>query len=302
MKVKHLIALLAVLVIAVSAHAFNFAFTQTPKSLQLLSSITGGSSEHKLKEPAYAIADQAGKVYVADAGNHSVKVFDRQGSYLYEFSKTKAKEQLVYPYGIGILTRNRIVVADPGAGALYEYNSQGEYLSTWLEPRQKAQPAAVFVTDGKVYVTDLTSRQILVFNDRGKLLRKIKPQKVELGSPLGVAVNKDGTLWVADGSNYNLKLLGENGEIKTIFDGGPKNSLSMAKGLTVDRQGRIFVADTLSNTIRVFDQTGKDLFSLGAQEDQQSQFLLPLGLSIDNDGKLYVADQGNNRIQIWCWQ
>lgn len=301
MKVKHLLALLALVVIVYVAHAFNLAFTQFPKQPQYLFSITGGSGNHKLKDPTYALTDNEGKIFVADGGNHAVKVFSRQGSFLYEFNKTTNKASLIYPYGLGLLTGQRIVVADPGAGTLYEFNTQGKYLQTWIKPEDKLRPGAVFVTQGKVYVTDLLGRQILVFDDRGKLLHKIKPQTVDLGAPQGLNVDNQANLWVADGSNYNVKLLGETGELKTVFDGGPQQALSMAKGLAVDGQGRIYVADQLANLIRVFDGKGNDLFSLGLPAEQ-GQFLLPLGLSIDASGKIYIADQGHHQIQVWGWQ
>ncbi|MHB8984179.1 MAG: hypothetical protein ACYC4E_02360 [Carboxydocellales bacterium] len=100
MKVKHLLALLALVVIVYVAHAFNLAFTQSPKQPQYLFSISGGSGNHKLKEPTYALTDNEGKIFVADGGNHSVKVFSRQGSFLYEFNKTTNKASLIYPYGL----------------------------------------------------------------------------------------------------------------------------------------------------------------------------------------------------------
>ncbi|MHB9095832.1 MAG: NHL repeat-containing protein, partial [Eubacteriales bacterium] len=140
------------------------------------------------------------------------------------------------------------------------------------------------------------------FSGKGELLQKIRSPKVTLKAPHGIAVNDDGTVWVADGGNYNVKLLKPDGELLTIFDGGPKWPLTMAKGLAVDKQGRVYVADTLSNLVRVFDKNGNDLFSIGPVNDKPSVFRLPVGLSIDRSGRIYVADQGNNKIQVWGWR
>ncbi len=269
-------------------------------SPQLLHAITGDPS-NPLKEPTFAVADENGNVFVADSGNHLVKVFDPKGKFLFQFGGQESKKPLLYPYGIGVLNKERIIVADTGAGALYEYNAQGEQVRAWLEPGAGSQPAGVFVAPDKtVYVTDLAGKKVLVFSEPGQLLRKIEPQNVSLGSPLGIEVNLDGTVWVADGGNYNIKLMGKDALVKAVFDGGPKNPLSMAKGLAVDKQGRIYVADTMSNAVRVFDGQGNDLFTLG--RDKENTFRLPNGLSIDKTGKIYIADQGNNKIQVWGWK
>lgn len=308
MKVKPkfkliLIVLIGIAILAAGV-ALYFLFKQQIKNAskepQLLYAIAGDSA-HLLNEPTYAIADAKGGVFVADSGNHRVRVFDKKGNYKSDIGGPTSQKPLIYPYGIGMLDKDRIIVADTGAGALYEYTIQGEYVKTWLGADAKSQPAGVFVAqDRTVYVSDLANKQILVFTETGQLVKNIKPLQTQLEAPLGVAANQDGTVWVADGGNYNVKLLNNNNQVTNVFDGGPKNALSTAKGLAVDKQGRIYVADTMSNVVRVFDNQGNDLFSMG--KDQQNTFLLPNGVSIDGDGKIYIADQGSNRIQVWGWK
>ncbi|MHB9094290.1 MAG: NHL repeat-containing protein, partial [Eubacteriales bacterium] len=214
MKVKHLLVI-AVVVTALGVAAFfsspitkmgvNLPQSESPRFLY---DIAGDSPDRMLKEPTFALADSSGKVFVSDSGNRLVKVFDSDGRFLYQLGGPESNKQLVYPYGIGLLDHNRIVVADVGAGALYEFDSKGKYVKTWLEAKEKAQPAGVFVTrDKSVYVTDLAGNQVLVFSGKGELLQKIRSPKVTLKAPHGIAVNDDGTVWVADGGNYNIKLL-----------------------------------------------------------------------------------------------
>lgn len=299
-KVKYLLIISAMVIVTIFIVTF-FSTNNSGKGPQFLYNING-DSDHALKEPVFAVASPAGDVYVSDAGNHLVRVFSKKGRFLYEFGGRGSKKVLEYPYGIGFL-KDGVIVADTAAGALYEFNDRGEYIKTWLGPEAKAQPAGVFVAeDDNVYVTDLAANQILVFSDEGKLQRKIQPREVSLNSPQGLAVNKDGTVWVADGGNYNIKLIKPNGEVKTVFDGGPKWALTMAKGLAVDKKGRIYVADTLSNVIRVFDKDSSDLTSFGPVNDKESVFKFPVGLFVDSSGQIYIADQGNNQVQVWEWK
>nr|WP_269438325.1 NHL repeat-containing protein [Phosphitispora fastidiosa] len=145
----------------------------------------------------------------------------------------------------------------------------------------------------------MAGKQILVFDKAGSLIKTIKSRQVALGSPQGLAVTDDGSVWVADGGNYNVKLISPTGETGKVFDGGPKQALSMAKGLAVDSKGRIYVADTLANLVRVFDEDGNSLAGFTAEPEEKTNFNMPVGIFIDDDDKIYIADQGNNRIQVW---
>lgn len=268
---------------------------------RFLFEITGENGGIRLKEPAYATIDKQGRILVADSGNRRVAVFTPEGRFLREIGGPKSAKPLSYPYGIGLLG-DRILVADPGKGALYEYSAAGEYEKTWIGPNQGIQPAQVFITPDKaVYITDMAGKQILVFDKDSKLIKIIKSRQVSLGSPQGLAVTGDGSVWVADGGNYNVKLISSTGETTEVFDGGPHQVLSMAKGLAVDSKGRIYVADTLSKVIRVFDKDGNNLMAFGVEADKKTYFSMPVGISIDDD-KIYIADQGNHKVQVWEWK
>lgn len=308
MKIKYLLGYLAIVIVIIGVVIFFPHFQNSEddagseNSPEYLYSITGEDLKPSLKEPTFVISDNDGKIFVADSGNHRVRVFNSKGSLLHEFGGPGTKKPLLYPYGIGIIG-NKVIVADTGAGALYEFTIQGEYVRAWLDTEDNVRPAVIFVSrDREVYVSELTGNQILVFSEGGRLLRKIKPREVSLGAPQGLAVTDKGDVWVADGGNYNVKLLKPNGDLLTVFDGGPQMPLTTAKGLAVDGQGRIYVADTLSNVIRVFNEAGEDLFSFGAGDKKQGLLEFPVGLSFDDQNKIYIADQGNNKIQVWGWK
>jgi len=302
MKVKHL--LLVVFIVAIAGSAVVMVFTgdgwsKKAAGLRFLYEITGGDGENGLKEPVYATTDKQGRILVADSGNRRVAVFTARGRFLHEIGGPKSGKPLSYPYGIGLLG-DRVLIADSGAGALYEYSAAGDYKKTWLGPERGIQPAQIFITPDKtVYITDIAGKQILVFDKDSSLIKTIKSRQVSLGSPQGLAVTGDGSVWVADGGNYNVKLISPTGETRKVFDGGPRQALSMAKGLAVDSKGRIYVADTLSNVVRVFDEDGNSLAGFTAEPERKTNFNIPVGIFIDDDDKIYIADQGNNRIQVW---
>lgn len=301
MKVKHILAVVAIIGIAAGAMVFGLPFKDSGEGPELLHSFNGGA-KHRLKQPVYAIADKKGRIFVADAGNHRIALLDRKGRFVMDIGGPESEKPLHYPYGIGFIGRDRLLVADVQAGALLEYSVKGKFKKIW-HTGVNFKPAGIFVSsDLTVYVSDLAGKQILIFNEQGKLLRSVKPKNVELGAPQGIWVNKDGTLWVADSGNYNVKLLDENGNLNNLFDGGPGRPLSMAKGLAVDKQGRIYVSDTLSNVVRVFDIEGNSFGTVGSGEGTENRLQFPVGLYVDEKDRLYIADQGNNRVQVWNFQ
>lgn len=302
MKVKYVLGV--ILIISVIFSIVILFFAPASDNVQkpfYLFSFNGGSKNH-LNEPTFALSAANGKIFVSDSGNHRIAVFNERGKFLYEIGGTASKKTLSYPYGLGVLGGERLIIADTMARAIYEFKFNGEYVRNWLADTTNIEPAGVFVTSNQlVYVTDLGGKKILVFSKQGKLIKTVISKSITLSSPQGISVNDDGTFWVADGGNYNVKLIQPDGELKFLFDGGPDWPLSSIKGLAVDKEQRIYVADTLSNTVRVFDQKGNNLASLSSgKTGQKMQF--PVGISVDSKGRIYTADQGNNQIQVWTWK
>lgn len=67
-------------------------------------------------------------------------------------------------------------------------------------------------------------------------------------------------------------------------------------GFTVGLDGRIAVADRLSNRVYVYDSDGTLLASLGGLGEGPGEFDIPVDAAFGPDGELYVAETGNGRI------
>lgn len=76
-------------------------------------------------------------------------------------------------------------------------------------------------------------------------------------------------------------------------------------GLTVDREGRVLVADTHFYRVMIYDQKGKLLMQLGdgIQGNTPGRFGYATDVVIDRAGNFYVAEYGeNDRIQVFSPQ
>jgi DNA-binding beta-propeller fold protein YncE len=73
----------------------------------------------------------------------------------------------------------------------------------------------------------------------------------------------------------------------------------MPKGLAVDAEGVVYVADSLFDVVQLFDRRGRFLLTLGRRGSDFGEFWMPSGVFIDDDGLLYVCDTYNHRIQVF---
>ena len=85
-------------------------------------------------------------------------------------------------------------------------------------------------------------------------------------------------------------------ELKFGLQGASDGQLDSPRGVSVDGQGNIYVADTGNKRIQKFDSTGVyqgkwEHWGLNAQP-----FLRPVAVAVDSNGGFYVSDQSNSRI------
>jgi len=76
-----------------------------------------------------------------------------------------------------------------------------------------------------------------------------------------------------------------------------KGSFWGPRGITVDSQGRVFVADTGNKRIVVFDEDGNYITEFGTAGFDPGQFDEPVSVAVAEDGTVYVTDTWNQRIQ-----
>jgi len=135
----------------------------------------------------------------------------------------------------------------------------------------------------------------------------------QFATPFGIAVNPNGTLFVADNTSYTIRKIATNGEVSTFAgspwkwgtnEGSGTNALFQAPaGMAIDASGNLFVADppvirkiTPNGVVSTF--AGKRS-SWGSQDGAlaNATFGWIQGLAFDSLGNLFVADTGNHLIR-----
>ena len=86
----------------------------------------------------------------------------------------------------------------------------------------------------------------------------------------------------------------------TLFQGGKgagRGQFDFPRGMTVDRDGNILVADTNNNRIQKFAPSGIYLNTFGRAGRNEGDLNEPNGIAVDSAGNIYVADVANQRVQ-----
>ncbi|MEO8189172.1 MAG: flippase activity-associated protein Agl23 [Acidobacteriota bacterium] len=93
---------------------------------------------------------------------------------------------------------------------------------------------------------------------------------------------------------------GEAGSVAPLKTWGAAGSgpgeLGEPRGIAVDRQGRLYVADTKNSRVQVFDSDGTFVRQFGSKGAGPGEFNEPCGIAVDPDGDVWVADTWNARI------
>ena len=144
---------------------------------------------------------------------------------------------------------------------------------------------------------------ILHFDASGKLIKSFGSGMFLF--PHGIAVDKDGNVWITDGQAVNGKgftvvKFNSEGKILMTLD----YAFNQPNDVAVALDGDIFVSEGHtpmmgSAQILKFNKDGKFLMKWGTHGSGAGEFEVPHTLAFDSQGRLLVGDRANNRIQIF---
>ncbi|AYV85800.1 MAG: hypothetical protein Satyrvirus43_4 [Satyrvirus sp.] len=133
--------------------------------------------------------------------------------------------------------------------------------------------------------------KIDIYSKEGELLNSFGTE-IEVNVVIvvgGVAVDKDGNIYVSNGYNDTITKLSPNGEILLEIK---NDQLSSPIGIALNSKNQIVVANAGSKTVIIFDKNGEFLFKFG-------EFDCPNNVVIDDNDKIYVSDLEKCRIQVF---
>ena len=130
---------------------------------------------------------------------------------------------------------------------IVKFTSDGKFIKAWgrkgTGPGEFNLPhSIVFDSRGRLLVADRSNKRIQLFDQEGNFLEEWK----QFGEASGLFIKPDDTLYVTDWQDKKAIFIGsaKDGSIQQKIEG-----LTLAEGLTVDKDGNIYAAETLPGKI-----------------------------------------------------
>lgn len=261
------------------------------------------------------IAVAGEEVFVAEAGNRRVQVFDVDGRILRQMGPVLSNgDTLRRPMHIST-SGSALYVPDFNTDRVHVLARDGEHQrvldGTGLEIGFDAPGGVAVGEEGHLYVADFYPHRVVRFADDGSFDRQWgtvdstgkAPERFTY--PTDVALLPDGGFVVADAYNHRIKRYAADGSRAWMrpeernWEGTEEGQFNVATAVATGPEGRIYVADFYNHRIQVFSAEGRFLTAFGKQGEGEGEFERPVDVAVGADGTLYVVDFGNERIQTF---
>lgn len=261
---------------------------------------------YELKRPVSIELDETGFA-VADADEHRIKKFDFSGRLLFS-AGTKGS-------GKGEFLRLSAIAFSP-QGELYALDSRKATVQVF-SPEKMPSPSVEeapplesvnFLSEVKIKASDIcwsggilyavSAEDRAVYVIEGNSIRRVirGKERFELREPSGIAVDRDGYIWVVDRGNDRLVKFSEEGKPVAIYgsSGGREGHFSSPRGIYISPKGLVYVADTGNSRIQILSTDG--VFIGKIEKANLLRLKRPVDVYADIEGNVYVVDEALNMV------
>jgi len=318
-------------------------------------SADGTNSNARFNNPMGVAVDSAGNVFVADTYNDTIRKLSPLGtnwvvSTIAGLATNSGTANGVGkaarfngPGGIAVDSTTNLYVADTLNNAIRKLTPAGTNwtATTWAGVAGTNSYSFVDGTgtnayfwspfsitagpEGHIYVADTLNDAIRQITSAGVVSTLAGGGSIgsadgaggaaRFHSPMGVAVDGDGNIYVADTRNSTIRQITSAGSVSTMAglagvngtnDGPGSYALFYAPlGVAVESAGNVYVADTFNDTIRQITPAGVVSTIAGRAgssgkadgTNSTARFYFPAAIAVDSATNLYVADTYNDTIR-----
>jgi streptogramin lyase len=311
-------------------------------------STDGAGNVARFNQPHSLALDGAGNVYVADSVNELIRKITPAGVVSTLAGDVGVRGTLDgvgtaalfnSPGAVAVDSSGNVFVADTSNGVIRKITPSGVVTTlagaagflgstdgTGTAARFGSPTALAIDGSGNIFVTDTGNETIRKVTQAGVVttlagsagtagIADGTGTSATFNSPIGIAVDGSGNLYVGDTSSHDVRKITSGGVVTTFagYAGGLGSTdgtgtailFNSPQGVAVDSAGNVYVADSGNNTIRKITPAGASTTLAGTVglkgatdgTGTAAQFNFPTGVVVDSSGNLYVADDANNTIR-----
>ena len=316
----------------------------------------GPATQASLNHPVRIGFDSAGNLYIPDADNYRVRRVDAVTGVITTVAGNgtadssgdggPAASAQLEPNGVAVDSNGSLFIVDSGDQRIRKVDAATKTISTIAgggpDPVNNLPATSTelrFVHGialdgaGNLLITEPSNNRVLILAAQTQLLSRLGggvqneylgdgglATAAMLNSPLTVASDSSGNLYIADTENNRVrKIEAATGKISTFAgtgaetfdgDGGPAAAASFVEpaGIAFDSSGNVYISASGNSVVLKVDASSGiltivagDRNNEGFSGDSGSALAAGLnkaeGIAIDSAGNLFIADTGNDRVR-----
>ncbi len=234
----------------------------------------------------YGVAMHDGKLYVCDIRNDCLTVLDLKKRQT-RLVGMNGMMTLKRPVAVAVAADGEIYVADNDRGSIFVFDPSEKYSRVMGHPKLK--PAGVAVFGDRLYVTDMTSQSVEIYDrksgDKQASFGTVGDEDGQFRLPLGIAVDTKGDVYVVDMMRCRVQKFSPDGKFLSGFGtlGDYAGAFVRPKHIAVDSDGVIYVVDAAFQNVQMFDREYHFLMHFGSSGAFPGSMNLPAGVCATDD-------------------
>ena len=297
----------------------------------------GQADATTLALPSGGVFDTAGNLWLTDAGNNRVLSYPSNPTLTFT-SANVVVGQTDFPFVAPNLIEGRevwIYNGAPGGGIVVDKSSNPPHLyiaDTYNNRILGFRDARAVGADARSILTQ--KADLVIGQPANDFFRSIinypngdsdLPTRTGLFRPVGLAVDENGNLWVADSGNgrvlrfpapfaqqgdQSADLVVGQSSFTNKDQSATAQTMNTPYGVALFPDGRMAVSDPFYNRVLIFSKplstgataasvVGQQTFASIGASNTLAGLNIPRNIATDSSGRLYVCDSGNNRILVF---
>jgi len=274
--------------------------------------------------PSGISADAVGNIYVSDFGSGAIRKISPAAN-VHTIANTNS------PSGLALDSQGNIYVTDfntnkilkitpAGVSSVFAGSGNAGKIDGIGSAASFSAPGGIAVdASGNIYVADQQNNSIRFISPAGEVktiagsgvagANNATGLAATFNNPDGLAIDKQGNIYVADTKNNMIRKIATDGSVTTFAGSGAVGnadglktaaSFNYPTGLAIDAPGNLYVADYKNHSIRKITPAGEVTTIAGNGSPgsvngigSTATFNYPIGVVVDSNGNLFITDFAN---------